>query len=470
MNTETKQPVFRSPVVMLIDDQAIVEYRVKELLKNEVDISFHYCPDPATAVAQAIQIKPSVVLMDLVMPNIDGLTLCRVFRETSETADIPIIMLSANDDGITKAHSFSSGANDYLVKLPEQIEFIARIRYHSKSYTIKLERDEAYEALCQSQMELEALNDRLQKMAHYDELTKLPNRPLFLDRLAMMIAQAKRNERMAAVLFLDLDDFKPINDLYGHQAGDEALKIVAQRLTSILRETDTVARFGGDEFAVVIGNMETAEYASRVAEKIIKSISTPLALSNEQQAKMGISIGISLFPDDSRELNGLIAYADHAMYESKRGSKNCFFFYSDIKQNDFADDLWLAFKDEYMSGVKSIDQQHIELLQLVNQLKSLVTEQADSTHIESVFDQLLNKTIQHFSSEEELLTQYAYPEIKEHRDDHQHLLAELELLKVHFQEQGRELEALQLLKSWLLKHMIYGDKKSNAYLVTQGAS
>lgn len=147
MEPQVKQPVFSSPVVLLIDDQALVAHRVKDLLKNEPDITLHYCPDPAAAIAQALQIKPTVILLDLVMPNIDGLTLCRVFRDTQETADIPIITLSANDDGQTKAHSFASGTNDYLVKLPEQTEFIARIRYHSKSYVIKLERDEAYIAL-----------------------------------------------------------------------------------------------------------------------------------------------------------------------------------------------------------------------------------------------------------------------------------------------------------------------------------
>jgi two-component system chemotaxis family response regulator WspR len=334
MEPQVKQPIFRSPVVMLIDDQALVAYRVKDLLKSEPDITLHYCKDPATAIAQALKIKPTVILMDLVMPNIDGLTLCRVFRDTQETADIPIIMLSANDEGETKAHSFNSGANDYLVKLPESTEFIARIRYHSKSYIIKLERDEAYEALCQSQVELEAVNVRLQHMAHQDALTQLPNRPLLLDRLTMVLAQAKRNKQFIAVLFLDLDNFKPVNDLYGHQAGDEVLKTVAQRLLTCVRETDTVARLGGDEFAIILAELNDPLSVAAVAEKIILSISAPIMLTGDRQHKLGISIGISIFPDDAKEIDRLLAYADHAMYESKRGGKNRYSFYKNSGQKN----------------------------------------------------------------------------------------------------------------------------------------
>jgi len=329
MESQLKNPAFLSPVVMLIDDQALVENRVKDLLKNDPDITLHYCQDPAAAIAQALQIKPTVILMDLVMPNIDGLTLCRVFRDTKEVTDIPIVMLSANDDVQTKAHSFASGANDYLVKLPEPTEFVARIRYHSKSYIIKLERDEAYEALCQSQVALEAVNVRLEQMAHQDMLTQLPNRPLLLDRLAMALAQAKRNKQFIAVLFLDLDDFKPINDLYGHQAGDDVLKTVAQRLLTGVRKSDTVARLGGDEFAMVLGELDNPRSVAIVAEKIIQSISAPILLTKDRQCIVGTSIGISIFPDDAQEIDRLLAYADHAMYVSKRGGKNRYSFFKD---------------------------------------------------------------------------------------------------------------------------------------------
>jgi two-component system chemotaxis family response regulator WspR len=329
MESQLNKPVFLSPVVLLIDDQALVENRVKNLLKNDPDITLHYCQDPAAAIAQALKIKPTVILMDLVMPNIDGLTLCRVFRDTKEVADIPIVMLSANDDVQTKAHSFASGANDYLVKLPEPIEFVARIRYHSKSYSIKLERDEAYEALCQSQVALEAVNVRLEQMAHRDELTQLPNRPLLLDRLAMALAQAKRHKQFMAVLFLDLDDFKPINDIYGHQAGDDVLKTVAQRMLTGVRESDTVARLGGDEFAMVLVELNNPHSVAIVAEKIIQSISAPILLTEDRQCIVGTSIGISIFPDDAQEIDRLLAYADQAMYASKRGGKNRYSFFKD---------------------------------------------------------------------------------------------------------------------------------------------
>lgn len=469
MESQVKKPVFRSPVVMLIDDQALVAHRVKDLLKNEPDITLHYCSDPAAAIAQARQIKPTVILMDLVMPNIDGLTLCRVFRGTQDTADIPIIMLSANDDGATKAHSFTSGADDYLVKLPDQIEFIARIRYHSKSYIIKLERDEAYVALCQSQLALEAVNARLQRMAHQDELTQLPNRPLLIDRLAMALAQAKRDKQSIAVLFLDLDNFKPINDLYGHQAGDDVLKTVAQRLLNCVRGTDTVARLGGDEFAIVLGKLDNPHYAETIAKKVIQSVSEPILLAGDKQSNLGVSIGISIFPEDGKEIDRLLAYADHAMYESKRGGKNRYSFFKDAEQNKGINNILLEFKEEYLCGIQLLDQQHIGLVHRLNHLNMTINSAEEPEMILALFDQLLDETRQHFISEEDLLEHYHFPGYQAHKVDHLQLLAKLLDLKDRFHYQGGELVLLQHIKTWLLNHIQYADKEVVAFLLAQGA-
>ena len=142
--------------VLLVDDQAIIGEAVRRMLATETDIIFHYCSDPTQAIEKANELLPTVILQDLVMPEIDGLTLVRYFRANPATRETPMIVLSTKEEPATKAEAFALGANDYLVKLPDKIELIARIRYHSKGYINLLERNEAYRALLESQQRLAA--------------------------------------------------------------------------------------------------------------------------------------------------------------------------------------------------------------------------------------------------------------------------------------------------------------------------
>lgn len=159
-NDDNKQ--FTTPLtehtitVLLIDDQLIVGEMVKRMLAPEKDIVFHFCQDPTQAIKMATEISPTVILQDLVMPEIDGLTLVKFFRANRKLKDVPLIVLSSKEEATTKADAFALGANDYLVKLPDRIELIARIRYHSKGYIALLQRNEAYEALYKSQQVLAA--------------------------------------------------------------------------------------------------------------------------------------------------------------------------------------------------------------------------------------------------------------------------------------------------------------------------
>jgi sigma-B regulation protein RsbU (phosphoserine phosphatase) len=150
--------------VLLIDDQVIIREAVRRVLADEPDIAFHYCQDPTKAVQMACDISPTVILLDLVMPEIDGLTLAKFLRANEKTRNIPLIVLSTKEEPATKAEAFALGANDYLVKLPDKIELIARIRHHSKGYISLLERDEAYRALLASQ---KALTNELNQAAEY---------------------------------------------------------------------------------------------------------------------------------------------------------------------------------------------------------------------------------------------------------------------------------------------------------------
>src|SRR6267378_2887314 len=156
------QPPDYHVMVLLVDDQAMVCEAVRRALANHSDIDFHYCADARQAIGVANQIKPTVILQDLVMPGIDGLTLVSQLRSNPATKDIPIIVLSTNENPQVKGQAFALGANDYLVKLPDRIELIARIRYHSRAYLNQLQRDAAYRALRESQQQLVDKNAQLQ--------------------------------------------------------------------------------------------------------------------------------------------------------------------------------------------------------------------------------------------------------------------------------------------------------------------
>jgi diguanylate cyclase (GGDEF)-like protein/PAS domain S-box-containing protein len=172
---------------------------------------------------------------------------------------------------------------------------------------------------------------KIAHLAHYDYLTDLPNRALFLDVLNHSMALAKRNKHKVAVLFLDLDGFKKINDAYGHDTGDLLLKDVANRLKETVRGSDAVARVGGDEFIIVLDNIDSEDNAALVAHKINVALLVPFEV-NGQSCRLGGSIGISMYPQDSRDSEQLIKLADDAMYLAKQSGKNSYMFYRDVVQ------------------------------------------------------------------------------------------------------------------------------------------
>ena len=168
---------------------------------------------------------------------------------------------------------------------------------------------------------------RMQHMAHHDSLTGLPNRLLFNDRLAQAIIHANRDTSQFALLYLDLDKFKPVNDTFGHDAGDQLLMKVAERIRGQVRESDTVARLGGDEFTVILREVSSREDIAAIARKIIAAIALPFDLGKESQAiEIGTSIGIAVYPGDAQDHETLIKLADAAMYSAK-SRRNCFRFF-----------------------------------------------------------------------------------------------------------------------------------------------
>jgi diguanylate cyclase (GGDEF)-like protein len=170
---------------------------------------------------------------------------------------------------------------------------------------------------------------KIAHLAHHDYLTNLPNRALFLDRLDQALSLAKRGHYKSAVLFLDLDGFKAINDTLGHDAGDLLLQVVAQRLKPLVRDSDTVARIGGDEFTFVLNDIGSCDAVAAVAQKIITALAEPFALPHGK-CQVGGSIGVALFPDDSTDAEALLRMADEAMYVAKQNGKNTYCVHQDL--------------------------------------------------------------------------------------------------------------------------------------------
>jgi diguanylate cyclase (GGDEF)-like protein/PAS domain S-box-containing protein len=185
--------------------------------------------------------------------------------------------------------------------------------------------------------ELKRLQKELGQMAHSDKLTGLPNRALLYDRLEQAMVQAKRKRTRFALLYADLDGFKAVNDRYGHQTGDELLQAAARRLVSCVRESDTVARMGGDEFIILLSDLKHWEESSIVARKLLEAIGAPFSVG-EVVCRIGISIGISIYPDNADDVQKLISCADFALYEVKQSGKNNYRYSSKgVQQRDAGD-------------------------------------------------------------------------------------------------------------------------------------
>lgn len=310
--------------VLLVDDQQIIAEVVRRSLAEE-DIEFHYCQDPTEAVKMATDLSPTIILQDLVMPEIDGLTMVKFYRANPVLVHVPIIVLSTKEEPEIKSKAFEFGANDYLVKLPDKMELVARIRYHSQAYINQKQRDEAFEALVKSQQELAEANAILQKLSSLDGLTGIPNRRRFDEGLKAEWQRAIRHSSSISLIMLDIDFFKLYNDTYGHQRGDDCLKQVAQTLVeSVHRETDMVARYGGEEFTAILP--ETGfEGAFSVAETMRANVEQQnIAHENSKVSDhVTISVGVATWvPERDSQANELITLADQALYKAKEKGRN----------------------------------------------------------------------------------------------------------------------------------------------------
>lgn len=311
-------------VVLLVDDQPIIGEAVRRALASEADIDFHYCAQAAEAVAAAEALRPNVIMQDLVMPGVDGMTLVHHYRIHPVLKNVPVIVLSSKEDAVVKSQAFSTGATDYLVKLPDSIELIARVRHHARAYLNQIERDEAYRVLSEHQQRLLELNETLRRLSDVDGLTGLNNRRYLDSYLETEWRRALREGADFAVLMLDVDNFKLYNDYYGHLAGDEVLKDVAGVMRrTVQRPADLTARYGGEEFTVVLP-ATSASGALQLAEQICAGVRA-LSLPNRAAPSglVTVSIGVAASsPAQGERYAPLLRIADMALYEAKRAGKD----------------------------------------------------------------------------------------------------------------------------------------------------
>jgi diguanylate cyclase (GGDEF)-like protein len=278
---------------------------------------------------------PDLILLDIMMPEVDGYEICQRFKQDRETADIPIIFISALDDIFDKVKAFKVGGVDYITKPFEFAEVIVRVQNQLELRSAQLEilklNDRLEERVKQRTLELEhtlqklqteissrqELQTKLLESALRDALTNLPNRVFFINRLEQALNRAKlESDYHFAVLFLDCDRFKIINDSLGHLVGDRLLVAIAERLKTSLSPLDTLARLGGDEFGILLENVSDIEMIISIAESILNSLSQHFNVSR-YQVFVNVSIGINWGNINYEKPEYLLRDADTAMYRAK---------------------------------------------------------------------------------------------------------------------------------------------------------
>ncbi len=272
---------------------------------NIKGVSFHHEKVFQRAVDHLRENSFDIVLLNLSLADAQGVESIRVIN--SEFPNLPIVALSDASDEQVVVEAIKAGAQDCLVKGEGDGNLLTRsLRY-------AIERKQAEE--------------RLSYLAQYDHLTGLANRTLFKDRLTQALARADRNDEQVALMFLDLDNFKVINDTLGHDTGDIVLQAVAERLKKCVRATDTVARLGGDEFIIILDGLPKSDIPVIVAHKIINVLAPPFHVG-EREVFITTSIGISLYPMDAQNAKDLLKFADRSMYRAKEKGCSNYQFYA----------------------------------------------------------------------------------------------------------------------------------------------
>lgn len=298
--------------ILIVDDQQANVTLLETMLCDEGYRRVTSTLDPFAVCELHRARNFDLILLDIVMPGMDGFEVMRALKEMDTHGYVPILAITAHSEH--KLRALASGAKEFISKPFDIFEVKTRIRN-------LLEVRLLY-------MQLAKANQELEFLALHDGLTGLPNRRLLLDRLSSVISLAHRNESMMAVLYLDLDLFKEINDRFGHDVGDALLAEVGRRLQGAVREADTVARLGGDEFVLVLFDLKQIADIEVMVGKVITAVACPYDI-NGTEMNITASVGVSIYPTHGKTASSLMKLADMALYRSKDIGKNNYCIASD---------------------------------------------------------------------------------------------------------------------------------------------
>jgi len=321
MTTKTQT---RSPLVQIVDDDATMRLLMRATLEKS---GFRVTESSSgeEAISTFKKLRPEAILLDVLMPGMDGFETCKTLRSLPGGEHIPILMATGLDDVESINKAFDAGATDFVTKPINWPLMSHRVRY-------MLRASEAF-------LEIKEKQDQIHHLAFFDHLTGLANRSLFKASLEKALLECDKAHKKLAILFLDLDRFKTINDTLGHHIGDLLLKNIAERINRCIRETDSaaradqddsincVSRLGGDEFTILLTDLGSPENSEKIARRIIDSISLPFNLEGNK-VLITASLGISTFPLDGRDSETLMKNADAAMYQAKERGRNCLQFFN----------------------------------------------------------------------------------------------------------------------------------------------
>lgn len=300
----------KSTSILIVDDSETIRVKIRKVLSSEKGLfdSFYEAENGIDGYKKLLEHKIDLILCDVIMPQIDGFKLLLMVKGHPELRDIPIIMLTAEEEQEKKNLGLQKGASDYLTKPFDDFELLARVRLHLK---LKLLQDELIEA-----------NKQLTHLSVTDALTQVYNRRYLMKMMLNEISRSRRYRSDLSFLLLDIDNFKALNDTYGHQAGDQILIDICIRIGKTIRSTDILSRYGGEEFAVLLPQVPLTG-AEKVAEKIRREVADNPFRINEDKINVSVSCGISCFLEEKVDtIDTVIMEADRALYESKKNGKN----------------------------------------------------------------------------------------------------------------------------------------------------
>jgi diguanylate cyclase (GGDEF)-like protein len=301
--------------LLIIDDSEMIRNHIKSVLSTQNLFSNYYeASDGLQGFKELIEKKPDLVIVDLVMPQFDGFYFLKMKNSRQELTNIPVIVLTSIGDIASKVQGLEKGANDYIVKPFDVKELLARVKVH---LNIKILQDE-----------LKQKNDLLHKLSITDELTHIYNRRYFIKRLKEEFHRALRYSEKLALIIMDIDNFKKINDTYGHQTGDKILYQVAKIMKQQLRGCDVLGRYGGEEFIILLPYTDF-KGAFALSERIRNSIEQNTFKVGRKKINVTISAGIVSYPEYKAEsYEKFIKKADEGLYLAKKSGKNrtCFVY------------------------------------------------------------------------------------------------------------------------------------------------